>query len=89
MRGFAVNIRTDDNLDGIRFRLYDNDEMVIDNIGTLDFEYLVSDPYVGEHVLSVAYFKETVPSNESAHQVFFTENFTLPTLSLLVTAETF
>jgi hypothetical protein len=89
MRGFAVNITTQDDLDGIRFRLFDNDELVVDNIGTLDFEYLTPAPYIGEHVLSITYFKENIPSNESEPQVFFTENFTLPTLSLAISIETF
>jgi len=89
MRGFSVHITTQDNIEGIRFRLYDNDQLVVDDIGTLDFEYLVADDYADEHTLAVTYFKETIPSIESEKQVFFKENFTLPTLSLIVTAEIF
>ena len=89
MRGFSINIATEDNIDGIRFRLYDNDERVIDNIGTLDFEYLTPDPYAGEHALAVTYFRESIPAVESTPQEFYRENFTLPTLSLIVTAEVF
>jgi len=89
MRGFSVHITTQDDLEGIRFRLYDNDQLVVDDIGSLDFDYLVDDGYLGEHTLAVTYFKKTIPSVESAKQVFFSENFTLPTLSLIITAETF
>ena len=89
MRGFSVNIATADDVTGIRFRLYDNDELVVDNIGTLDFEYLIEEPYVGEHALAITYFREVLPDVESAPQEFFRENFTLPTLNLVVTVETF
>jgi len=89
MRGFSVHITTQDDLEGIRFRLYDNDQLVVDDIGTIDFEYLVPDDYAGEHALAITYFKETIPSVESAKQEFFRENSTLPTLDLVVTAETF
>jgi hypothetical protein len=89
MRGFTVNIATQDDTTGIRFRLYDNAELVIDNIGTLDFEYLVGDPYVGEHALAITYFREVLPDIESDPQEFYRENFTLPILELTVTAEVF
>ncbi len=89
MKGFSVSIATADNIDGIRFRLYDNDQLVVDNIGTLDFDYLVADDYSGEHALALTYYKEVIPSVESVKQEFFRENFTLPTLSLLITVETF
>ena len=89
MTGFSINITTQDDVTGIRFRLYDNNELVVDNIGTLDFEYLVPPDYAGEHVLSIAYYRETIPSIESVKQEFYRENFTLPTLTLTVTAEVF
>jgi len=92
MQGFKIYVEetSDADLTGIRFKLYDNDEAVVSNIGTLNFEYLV-DPelYVGEHILSLTYYKEDMPELESTRQVFYTGNFTLPTLTLTITADVF
>ena len=87
MRGFLIDVNTADSVEGIRFNLYDNGNLVINDIGTLHFEYLTGDGYVGEHTLSLSYYREGVPEVESPQQEFYTGNFTLPTLNLTVQVE--
>ncbi len=85
MRGFHLQIEIDNCPEDIRFRLYDNAELVIDDIGVMDFQYLTPDGYEGDHTLTMSYFKEFDPTNESAPKTVYTGNFTLPDLEYTVT----
>ena len=87
MRGYLINVATEDDTEGILFKLYDNDKMVLDNIGAMDFELLTPDPYVGQHTLSLSYYREGMPEIESEKVQFFTANFTLPILNLTFQVE--
>jgi len=87
MRGFSVDVQTNDNIDGILFNLYDNGELVIHGISSLHFDYLIDDPYVGEHTLALSYYRDGMPEVESAQEVFYTGNFTLPALNLTFQVE--
>ena len=89
MQGFRINVSTPDDLTDIRFRLYDNEVMVIDDIGTADFNYLITEPYEGLHTLDLTYFQTWNPSNESATHEILSRNFTLTQLTLTVTYEIF
>lgn len=89
MQGFHIQIQTDDDLTGILFNLYDNDELVIPNINTVDFDYLIQPGYSGDHELALTYHREDLPDLESERIVFYSGNFTLPALTLDVTAEVF
>ena len=84
MRGLGINISTQDDVTGILFNLYDNDEKVIDSIGTMYFEYLTPENYAGEHTLSMSYYREGTPDIESEMVPFYTGNFTLPVLNLAI-----
>jgi hypothetical protein len=81
MTGYHIKIIIDDLPDDIRFRLYDNDKLAIDDIGTMDFQYLTPNGYTGEHTLSMTYFQTFDPSNEAAPQIIYERDFTLPTLT--------
>lgn len=87
MRGFLVNVSTTDSTEGLLFNLYDNDQLVIDSIGAMNFEYLTGESYVGEHTLSLTYYREGMPEVESDKIPFYNGNFTLPTLSLTFEVE--
>ena len=85
MTGFRLHININDKPDDIRFRLYDNGSLVIDDIGEFDFSYTTPDVYEGVHTLTMTYFQEFNPMSESAPQTVFTKNFTLPDLEYTVT----
>ena len=87
MQGFNINVSTPDDLTGIQFRLYDNNMLVIDNIGAVDFDYLIQEPYEGTHTLDLRYFQPWNPTKESAPYEILSKNFTLPSLTLAVTYE--
>ena len=87
MRGFLIDVATQDDTEGIRFKLYDNDIMVLDNIGAMHFKYLTPDPYLGLHTLTLTYYREDLPEVESDPIQFYQANFTLPILTLEVTVE--
>ena len=87
MQGFRINVSTPDSLENIRFRLYDNEIMVIDDIGTVDFNYLITEPYEGVHTLNLTYFQDWNPTVESASQEILSMDFTLPQLVLTVSYE--
>ena len=87
MQGFQLQINIDNCPEDIRFRLYDNNEPVLDNIGTFDFSYLVPTEYDGVHTLSMTYFQSFNPSEESAQKTIYTKDFTLPTLDYTVGVE--
>lgn len=87
MRGYLINVATEDSTEGILFKLYDNDVMVLDHIGAMNFEYLTPELYVGQHTLQLAYYRDALPEIESEKVQFFTANFTLPTLSLTFQVE--
>ncbi|WP_321367897.1 hypothetical protein [uncultured Desulfuromusa sp.] len=86
MKGFHIQIDTADDLTGIKFALYDNDERVMPQIDTVNFDYLVDADYSGEHTLELTYYREGLPEVESDRINFYSGNFTLPTLTLEVTA---
>ena len=87
MRGFSVNIAINDKPDDIRFRLYDNGELVVDSIGEMDFQYLTPEGYSGVHTLTMTYYQDFDPSKESAFTTVFTQDFTLPDLRYTVTVD--
>ena len=87
MRGFIIDIATQDDTTGLLFNLYDNDEKVVSGIGVLHFEYLTGEDYAGIHTLFVSYYREGIPEVESIPEQFYTANFTLPTLSLTFQVE--
>ena len=84
MKGFQVSVTIADKPDDIRFRFYDNSELVIDNIGEMDFQYLTPEGYTGNHTLAMTYFQTFDPAVESAPKTVFTKDFTLPDLSYTV-----
>ncbi len=84
MRGYAVTINITDKPDDIRFRLFDNGELVVDNIGELDFQYLTEDGYTGIHTLTMSYFQTFDPTEESSPQTVYTKDFTMPDLEYSV-----
>ena len=81
MRGFHVGITITDKPDNIRFRLYDNSELVVDSIGEMDFNYLTPSGYTGTHELTMTYYQDFDPSVESVATVVFNQDFTLPDLT--------
>ena len=85
MRGYGIHVEITDKPADIRFRLYDNGELVVDNIGELDFQYLTDENYTGKHVLGMTYFQEFNPGMESGIEVIFTKDFTFPILDYQVT----
>ena len=87
MRGFHVGITITDKPDNIRFRLYDNSELVVDSIGEMDFNYLTPAGYTGTHALTMTYYQDFAPSVESAFTTVFTQDFTLPDLGYTVTVD--
>ena len=87
MTGFDLKIHVNDLPEGIRFRLYDNAVLAVDNIGVMDFRYLTPEDYEGVHTLSMTYFDEINPSEESSPKTIFTRDFTLPTLDYTVDVE--
>ncbi len=89
MQGIRIHVATPDDLTDIRFRLYDNEEAVIDNINTVDFDYLIQEPYEGVHTLELTYYETWNPTNESAPIEILSRNFTLRQLSLTITYEIF
>ena len=93
MRGYAIKVIV--QKDGepfdmlaadLRMKLYDNDALVMDNIGAMDFQYIPDLPYDGTHDLTMSYYHTAHPEQES-EQVFVTTNFTLPILSLTFQVE--
>jgi len=88
MTGFRLHININNKPDDIRFRLYDNGELVVDDIAEFDFTYLISDEptdsYTGTHTLSMTYYQEFNPGVESSRKVIFTKDFTLPVLDYTV-----
>jgi len=84
MTGFRLHITIEDKPEDIRFRLYDNGVLKIDDIGEMDFSYITPTEYDGVHTLTMTYFQEFNPMNESAPQTVFTQNFTLPDLEYSV-----
>jgi len=86
MQGFTIHVSTPDDLTDIRFRLYDNDSLVVDNIGTVDFDYLVQD-YSGQHKLELSYFQTWNTDVESTKHEIFSRNFTLPVLTIVTSYE--
>lgn len=89
MQGFHVQIDSTDDLTGIKFALYDNGEKVVPAVDTVNFDYLVADDYAGEHVLELTYYRSGLPEIESEPIEFYSGNFTLPTLTLKITAEVY
>ena len=87
MRGFNLKVTINDLPEGIRFRLYDNANLVVDNIGVLDFQYLTPADYEGVHTLTMTYFDKINPEVESAQKTVFTRDFTLPALDYTVVVE--
>jgi hypothetical protein len=87
MQGFRIHVSTPDDLTDIRFRLYDNDNLVIDNIGTVDFDYLVDKTYTGKHKLDLTYFQTWNTDAESTKHEIFNRNFTLPVLTIITSYE--
>ena len=81
MLGYGINITIENKPDAIRFRLYDNGELVVDNIGEMDFQYLTPEGYTGSHALTMTYFQTFDPTEESTPQVVHTQDFTLPDLT--------
>ncbi len=86
MQGFTIHVSTPDDLTDIRFRLYDNDSLVVDNIGTVDFDYLVQD-YSGQHKLELVYFQTWNTDVESTKHEIFNMDFTLPVLTIVTSYE--
>jgi len=84
MTGFRLQISIDDKPDDIRFRLYDNNALVVDNIGEMDFQYLTEAGYTGVHTLTMTYFRTFDTTEESSPQTVFTKNFTMPDLEYTV-----
>ena len=89
MQGIRVHVATPDDLTDIRFKLYDNEEAVIENINTVDFDYLIQEPYTGVHKLELTYYETWNPTNESHRIEILNRNFTLKTLALEITYEIF
>ena len=87
MIGFRINVSTPDSLENIRFRLFDNDVLVVDDIGTVDFNYLITEPYEGQHTIELTYFQDWNPTVESAPQEILSMDFTLPVLTLEISYE--
>ena len=84
MYGYEINLTMEDKPDDIRFRLYDNSELVVDSIGAMAFQYLTPEGYSGVHTLTMTYFQTFDPSVESSPKTVFTKNFTLPDLAYQV-----
>jgi len=84
MKGYDVTVNIADKPDDIRFRLYDNGELKLDNIGEMDFRYLTDEGYTGIHTLSMTYFQTFDPTEESSPQTFYTKDFTMPDLEYSV-----
>ena len=84
MLGYGINITIENKPDDIRFRLYDNGELAVDDIGEMDFFYPTPEGYSGVHTLTMTYFQTFDPSVESSPKTVFTKNFTLPDLAYQV-----
>ena len=93
MRGYVVDVTAvlDENGNpfdmfgaGLLMNVYDNDELILKDVGALNFELLTPDIYVGEHTLSLTYYRESLPEVESEKFEFYRENFTLPVLGMTV-----
>jgi hypothetical protein len=80
MRGYSIKINIEDKPEDIRFRLYDNNELVVDDIGVLDFQYLTEEGYTGTHQLTMTYFQTFDTSEESNPQTIYVRDFTMPNL---------
>ena len=87
MRGYSIHVSISDKPDNIRFRLYDNGELAVNDIGAMDFQYLTPSGYTGSHTLTMSYFQDFDPTEESALQVIHTQDFTLPDLTYIANAE--
>ena len=89
MRGYGIHVEITDKPADIRFRLYDNGDLAVDNIGALDFQYLPDPeiPYIGVHTLETTYFQTFDPTVESAKKEVYEKDFTLPILDYQVTVE--
>ena len=87
MQGFAIHVSTPDSLEDIRFRLYDNESLVVDNIAVVDFEYLVPADYTGPHKLDLTYFQTWNTEVESTKHEVLSRNFTLPVLTIVTSYE--
>ncbi len=87
MRGYGIHVAITDKPADIRFRLYDNGSLVIDDIGEMDFQYLTDTGYSDVHTLTMTYFQTFDPAIESAPQTVFTKDFTLPDLDYQVVVE--
>jgi hypothetical protein len=84
MTGYHLKINITNKPEDIRFRLYDNNSLVVDNINEPDFSYLVDENYSGVHTLTMTYYQEFMPSKESDKQEVYSKDFTLPTLEYTV-----
>jgi len=84
MNGYGIHIIINDKPDDIRFRMYDNGELVVDDIGEMEFQYLTPSEYTGVHTLTMTYFQTFNPTVETAPKTFYTKDFTMPTLEFTV-----
>ena len=87
MQGYGISVAIADKPEDIRFRLYDNGELAVDNIGEMDFYYPTPEGYTGVHTLTMTYFQTFDPTVESAPKTIYTKDFTLPDLAYTVTVE--
>ncbi len=96
MRGYVIDVTAITDKDGnpydmfdagLLMNVYDNGEQVLHDVGALTFEFLTPDVYVGEHILTMTYYRENLPEVESTPIQFYKANFTLPTLTLEFTVE--
>ena len=85
MQGIRVLIETTDDLSLIKFNLYDNNALVLQDIDTPDFNYLTGDLYGGAHKLELTYYKDDNLDVESGRFFVLEENFTAPALDFTVT----
>jgi len=96
MRGYDVNVTAITDKDGNPFdmfeagllmNIYDNEELVLEDVGVINFRLLTPEVYVGEHILTMTYYRESLPEVESVPMEIYKENFTLPILTMTVTVD--
>ncbi len=85
MQGIRVLINTNDDLTDIKFKLYDNDELVMDDIDQPDFNFITDDLYGGLHKIELSYYKDDNLDVESGKFFVLEENFTAPALNFTIT----
>ena len=61
--------------------------MVIDDIATVDFNYLITEPYEGQHNIELTYFQTWNPENESATHLVLDQDFTLHPITIITSYE--